>query len=123
VNALVAEAQRMAPSLSRGTCVVYFLHLRSGALYVGTSVDLEQRLEDHASGQACRTTALDPPLALLRVEICSTFSEARQREAQLKRWSRSKKEALIRGDFDRLRKLSRSRDQSIGGERGISANC
>jgi putative endonuclease len=91
-------------------------------LYVGASVDLEQRLDDHASGQACRTTALDPPVALLRIEVCSTFPEAGQREAQLKRWGRPKKEALIRGDFDRLRKLSQSRDQSVGGQPGISAN-
>ena len=113
----------MAPSLSRGTCVVYFLHLRSGILYVGASADLEQRLGDHASGQACRTTALDVPLALLRVEIYSTFSEARKREAQLKRWSRPKKEALVRGDLDHLRKLSQSHDQTVGDAPGVSANC
>jgi len=110
MKTLIAEARRLVPSLPRGTAVVYFLRLRSGMLYVGASIDLEQRLDDHASGQACRTTTLDPPLALLRVEVCSTFSEARQRETQLKRWSRPKKEALIRGNFDRLRKLSQSRD-------------
>jgi hypothetical protein len=33
-----------------------------------------------------------------------------QRERQLKRWSRPKKEALIRGGFDQRRKLSRSHD-------------
>ena len=110
VNTLVAEARRMAPGLSRGTCVVYFLRLHSGMLYVGASVDLEQRLDDHTSGQACRTTALDPPLVLLRVEVCTAFPEARQREAQLKRWSRAKKEALINGSFRALRRLSRSRD-------------
>src|SRR5687767_15029310 len=107
---LLPTAQRMAPNLSKGTPVVYFLRLRSGMLYIGASVDLKQRLDDHVSGQACRTTQLDPPLALLRVEVCSTFREARQREAQLKRWSRPKKEALIRGDFGNLRVLSRSRD-------------
>jgi putative endonuclease len=123
MNTLFAEARRMAPSLSRGTCVVYFLRLRSGILYVGASIDLEQRLDDHASGQACRTTALDPPSALLRVEVYPTFSEARQREAQLKRWSRPKKEALIRGDFDQLRKLSQSRDQTAGDAPGVSAKC
>jgi len=123
VNALIAEARRMAPSLSRGTCVVYFLRLRSGILYVGASVDLEQRLGDHVSGQACRTTALDIPLALLRVEIYVTFSEARQREAQLKRWSRPKKEALVRCDFDRLRKLSQSHEQTAGDAPGVSAKC
>jgi len=108
----------MAPSRSRGMAVVYFMRLKSGVIYVGASIDLEQRLDDHVSGQACRTTALDPPDVLRRVEVCATFSEARQREAQLKRWSRPKKEALVHGDFDRLRKLSQSSDQSTGGRTG-----
>jgi putative endonuclease len=107
---LMFTARRMVPDLSKAMPVVYFLRLRSGMLYVGASVDLEQRLDDHVSGQACRTTRLDPPLAFLRVEVCSTFREARQREAQLKRWSRPKKEALICGDFENLRVLSRSSD-------------
>lgn len=116
VNTLIAEARRMALSkgqrpASKGTCVVYFLRLRSGALYIGATDDLEQRLGDHSSGQACRTTRFDPPAFVLRVEFCSTFSEARTREAQLKRWSRPKKEALIRGDAQTLRALSRSHDQ------------
>ena len=102
--------RRMAPSLSRGLPVVYFLRLRSATIYVGASIDLGQRLDDHASGQACRTTALDPPLTVLRIEIHASFSEARRREAQLKRWSRAKKEALIRGDAAVLHRLSRSRD-------------
>lgn len=97
----------MVPSLSRGMSVVYFLRLRSGIPYIGVSADLEQRLQDHISGRACRTTTLDPPVALLRVEGCATFAEARRREAQLKRWSRAKKKALIRGDFAVLKKLSR----------------
>src|SRR5690606_32292675 len=88
VNALIAEARRMALSegrrfASKGTCVVYFLRLRSGALYIGVSEDLEQRLDEHASGEAYRTTHLDPPVALVRVEVLSTFTGARNREAQL----------------------------------------
>jgi putative endonuclease len=110
MNALVAEARRMASSLSRGLAVVYFLRLGSGIIYIGASTDLEQRLDDHISGQACRTTELDRPIAVLRVEVYATFVEARQREAQLKRWSRAKKEALICGKRDELRRLSRSRD-------------
>lgn len=90
--------------------MVYFLRLLSGQLYIGCSTDLGQRLDDHVSGQACRTTLLDPPRALLRVEVHSSFAAARAREAQLKRWSRAKKEALIRGDLPTLRTLSRSRD-------------
>jgi predicted GIY-YIG superfamily endonuclease len=110
MDSLVAEALRLFPSLSRGKSVVYFLRTRSGIIYIGASSDLEQRLEDHATGRACRTTALDPPVALLGIEVLPTFADARQREAQLKRWSRPKKEALIRGDLDHLRVLSQSRD-------------
>lgn len=99
----------MAPSLSRGRSVVYFLRLKSGVIYVGCSTDLEQRLEEHLAGHACRTTRLDQPTELLRIEPLGSFSEARQREAQLKRWSRAKKEALIRDDLTTLRHLSHSR--------------
>ncbi|MEO6568430.1 MAG: GIY-YIG nuclease family protein [Opitutaceae bacterium] len=116
MNALIAEARRMALSkgqrpASKGMCVVYFLRLRSGALYIGASEDLEQRLDDHTSGQACRTTELDPPIVFLRFETCATFSDARTREAQLKRWSRAKKAALINGDFHGLHALSQSREK------------
>lgn len=100
----------MAPSVSKGTPVVYFLRLRSNSIYIGASTDLSQRLDDHVSGQACRTTELDPPITMLRAEIHATFTEARVREAQLKRWSRAKKEALVLGNIDRLRALSESRE-------------
>ena len=102
----------MAPSLSRGTPVVYFLRLTSGVIYVGTSTDLEQRILDHYCGRACRTTHVDRPRAILRVEIHDTFAAARAREAQVKRWSRAKKEALVSGDLDRLIHLSKSRMQN-----------
>ena len=81
-------------------------------LYIGASEDLEQRLDDHVSGQACRTTQLDPPVALLRTEGFPTFSGARTREAQLKRWSRAKKEALLSGALERLHTLSQSRESA-----------
>ena len=101
--------------------VVYFLRLRSSTVYIGASLDLPQRLDDHASGQACRTTQLDSPGAILRVEIHSTFAGARARETQLKRWSRPKKEALISGDLDYLRVLSQSWDAAQKPQR--DANC
>jgi putative endonuclease len=114
MNALITDARRMALSkgqrpASKGMPVVYFLRLRSGQLYIGSSTDREQRLDDHMSAQACRTTHVDPPVGILRVEIHPSFSLARRREAQLKRWSRAKKEALIKGDLSALHELCRSR--------------
>ena len=107
---LIEDARRMAPSLSRGTPVVYILRLRSGAFYVGSTTDFETRLRDHAEGLACRTTEIDPPIALLFIEVQPDYAVARRREAQIKKWSHAKKEALISGDTRRLRTLSKSRD-------------
>jgi putative endonuclease len=44
------------------------------------------------------------------VEVQPNFTSARRREAQIKRWSRAKKQALIKGDYALLQRLSRSHD-------------
>ena len=95
---------------ARGMSFVYILHLRSGVFYTGCSTDFERRFHDHQNGTACRTTQIDPPVALLWIEIHPDFATARKREAQIKKWSRAKKEALVSGNQDRLRSLSKSRD-------------
>jgi predicted GIY-YIG superfamily endonuclease len=88
---------------------VYVFRLRSGGLYVGATTDLEKRYKEHFDGKACTTTKLDPPIELVYSEEFPTFVDARRREAQVKRWSRAKKEALVSGDVVTLRKLSKSR--------------
>ena len=80
------------------TAWLYILSLKSGNSYIGTTTDLKQRYHDHLHGRACRTTEIDPPLALVYSETYESFSEARKREAQLKRWTRAKKDALLVGD-------------------------
>jgi putative endonuclease len=110
MHRLISEAQRLVPGLRRGLAVVYLLRLRSGCIYVGASTDLGQRLLDHESGRACRTTRIDVPAVVLRIETHPTFADARAREAQLKGWTRAKKEALVGGDLRALRRLARSRD-------------
>jgi tRNA/rRNA methyltransferase len=107
---LFSEARRMVPSLSRDSVVVYVLRLQSGSLYVGCSENLEIRLGCHLGGTACRTTAIDPPVAIVFVELHADFISARRREAQIKRWSHAKKEALIGRDMAVLQRLSRSHD-------------
>jgi putative endonuclease len=90
---------------------LYILRLKSGNLYIGATTDLNQRYQDHLNGQACRTTKLDPPLELVYSESLPTFSDARKREVQIKRWSRAKKEALVADDMVKLRNLSKSRNK------------
>ncbi len=86
---------------------LYILRLKSGNLYIGSTTDLDRRFEEHMSGRACRTTNLDPPKKLLYFKKLDSFSDARRREAQIKRWSRAKKEALAAGDLANLKDLSK----------------
>jgi len=87
---------------------LYILRLQSNTLYVGSTTDLAQRYQAHLAGYACRTTKLDPPVDLVYSEEFETFINARKREAQIKRWARAKKEALVKGDIVSLKMLSKS---------------
>ncbi|MFH0990370.1 MAG: GIY-YIG nuclease family protein [bacterium] len=87
----------------------YILQLTSGSLYSGATRTLEQRITDHFSGRGCRTTKIDPPLTLAYSEQFDTMKQALQREHQVKRWSRAKKEALIKGDITELKSLAKCR--------------
>ncbi len=89
---------------------VYILRLRSGQLYVGATTDLDRRWREHVAGTGCRTTKLDPPTAIVHTETFQAFTAARQREAQVKRWSRAKREALVAGNTIALRRLATSHD-------------
>jgi putative endonuclease len=88
---------------------LYILRVKSGQLYIGSTTDLDQRYKDHCSGKACRTTQLDPPQKLLYSEKFASFSDARKREAQVKHWSRAKKEALVTSDVETLHQLAKRR--------------
>ena len=88
----------------------YILRLHSGALYAGATTNLERQYEEHVKGTASRTTRLDPPVDLIYSEEHPTFSDARRREPQVKRWSRAKKEALVAGHTRKLKVLARSRE-------------
>jgi putative endonuclease len=89
---------------------LYILRLKSGILYIGATTDLDRRCREHFEGKACRTTKLDPPIELIYSEEFPTFAGARRREAHVKRWSRAKKEALVSGEFAKLRELSLSHE-------------
>ena len=48
------------------------------------------------------------PLLFILIKF-ATIKEARKREVQVKGWTRLKKEALVRGDIETLKKLSKRR--------------
>ena len=88
---------------------VYLLRCSDGSFYVGSSQDLEQRIKAHNDGKATNYTRSRRPVILVYSEKWESKITAIRRERQIKKWSRSKKEALVSGDRERLKKLSKSR--------------
>ena len=84
---------------------VYILRCSDGSLYVGETSDVDARLLKHGDGSASKFTARRRPVTLAYSESCETRDDALKREQQLKRWTRVKKEALIVGDRDLLKRL------------------
>ena len=92
---------------------VYILRLENNRPDVGSTSDLRRRLTEHHSGSGSKTTAQSSPLEPLYSEPCPNHWSALRRERQLKRWSQSKKLALISGDLAKLKKLARSRSAAL----------
>lgn len=91
----------------------YILRLKSNGLYCGSTHNREQRYKDHFAGHGCRTTTIDPPVFVAYEEEYETYKEAYNREMQIKRWTRNKKEALIHGDLKELKRLANRRIKKI----------
>ena len=79
---------------------VYILQCSDNSYYVGSTVNLDQRLWQHQQGEGAKYTARRLPVELIYSEEFSRIDEAYRREKQIQGWSRAKREALIRGDFD-----------------------
>ena len=87
---------------------VYILRCADGSYYTGHTEDLEQRMAQHDAGETPGYTHHRRPVTLLYAGECPTREEALAMERQIKGWSRAKKEALMREDWERLKALSRS---------------
>ncbi len=75
----------------------YILICRDKSYYVGITNDLERRLALHNFGKGSKYLLSKLPVALVYSEEYPDKSTARTREIQLKKWSRIKKETLIKG--------------------------
>jgi len=84
---------------------VYILSCSDGTLYVGSTSDVARRERTHNEGRGAKYTAGRTPVRTVYSETHETRSSAQKREAQLKRWSRPKKLALIERNGERLRGL------------------
>ncbi len=81
---------------------MYILECNNGSYYVGHTDNLEKRLAEHQDKTYTGYTSLHVPIKLVYQQALQTRDEAFQIERKIKNWSRNKKEALIKGDFDAL---------------------
>jgi predicted GIY-YIG superfamily endonuclease len=91
---------------------VYILRCADDSYYVGHSDNLEDRLQQHQSGALGGYTKARRPVRLAYSQDFPTRDEACAAERRIKGWSRKKKEALIKGDWDELRRLALGRQRS-----------
>jgi tRNA/rRNA methyltransferase len=88
----------------------YLLRCADGSYYVGHTDDLERRVGEHNTGESCAYTTTRRPVELIWCQEFYSRAEALAAEFQIKRWSRAKKEALARGDFNSLSLAAKKKD-------------
>lgn len=84
---------------------VYILRNPKNKLYTGQTRSIEKRLVRHNASQGARFVKDNKAFKLVYTEELPTQLAAMRREKQLKGWTRAKKEALIAGNLDLLKKL------------------
>jgi tRNA/rRNA methyltransferase len=84
----------------------YLLRCADGHYYAGHTDDLDARIAQHQAGAIPGYTQKRRPVTLVWSETFPERDQAFAAERLIKGWSRAKKEALIRGDFEALRQLA-----------------
>ena len=90
---------------------VYMLECADGSYYVGVTRHqyLETRISQHDQGLIPGYTSMRRPVKLVWPEHIPRIIDAIAAERHIKGWSRAKKQALIRGDWGALQRLSKRR--------------
>jgi putative endonuclease len=86
---------------------VYILKCADGSYYTGHTDNLEKRLSEHCAGVCDGYTSKRLPVSLVFSQDFPTRIEALAGERQIKGWSRKKKEAMMRGDWAEVSRLSK----------------
>ncbi len=82
---------------------------KDGSFYTGHTDDLEKRMREHQEGYGCSYTSSRLPVSLVYSQNFPTRFEALISERQIKGWSRKKKEALIRDDWEEISRLAKKK--------------
>jgi len=92
------------------TYYVYILKCNDGTYYTGVTNNIERRFSEHQSGEDKKSyTYSRRPIELMFYAEFSNVEYAIEKEKQIKKWSKSKKEALIKGEFELLPNLAKKK--------------
>ncbi|MDH6180064.1 putative endonuclease [Microbacteriaceae bacterium SG_E_30_P1] len=86
---------------------MYILRCADGSYYVGSTRNLDHRMQQHSLGAVEGYTSRRLPAELVVVEEYEKIGDAYAREKQVQGWGRAKREALIASHYDDLPRLSR----------------
>jgi putative endonuclease len=87
---------------------VYILKCSDGTYYTGVTNNLDKRLVEHNEGiNVSAYTFKRRPVELVWYEKFTDYDLAIRWEKRLKKWSKRKKEALISGEWNKLKDLSK----------------
>ncbi len=89
---------------------VYILKCSDGTYYTGITSNLTQRIIDHQTGRYKGSyTSKRRPVELVFYAEFTDINIAIEKEKQIKKWSKAKKEALINGNFKDLPNLAKKK--------------
>ena len=89
---------------------VYILKCSDNTYYTGVTNNIERRFKEHQSGESKTSyTYSRRPLELVYYTSFNDVDNAILFEKRIKKWSRKKKEAAIKGEFEKLPNLSKKR--------------
>ena len=85
----------------------YILRCSDNSLYCGMTSNLDKRVKEHNSNSSKGAKYLRSrkPVKLVYSEEFPDIKSAMNGELQIKKWTKAKKEALIKGDLKLLKKL------------------
>jgi putative endonuclease len=88
---------------------MYILKCANEQFYVGSTTDLDKRINEHQLGEGANFTRKHLPVELVYYELFDRIDFAFSREKQIQKWSKAKKTALIESRISDLVKLSNNR--------------
>jgi predicted GIY-YIG superfamily endonuclease len=98
---------------------VYMLRCSDGTFYIGSTSNLSKRITEHETGALSNSyTYSRRPVNLVWSQEFPTHEEAFAFERQIKGWSRAKKKALIRDDWEEIHRIVRDERRRREREKG-----